>query len=141
MAAVAEKLSEALDGELLLSEWTKSGVLIRINDLLRRRVRTEVEEQQNVEATGDVIDTQSVRSTEAGGPARRFDGGKLVNGRKRNMLVDTLGLLMALRAGAQPHHRGGSRGQHLWRGIRLKKVWADKTFRGAKAWMKRSYPD
>ena len=53
----------------------KQGVLIRLNDLLHRQVRTEVEGQGHSEATAGVIDTQSVQSTEAGGPERGFDGG------------------------------------------------------------------
>lgn len=75
-------------------KWTKSGVLARINDILRRQVRTTVEGRAHAEATAEVIDTQSIKSTEAGGPERGFDGGKLVSGRKRNLLVDTLGLLI-----------------------------------------------
>jgi transposase len=43
--------------------------------------------------TAGIIDSQSVRTTESGGP-RGFDAGKKVNGRKRHILVDTLGLLL-----------------------------------------------
>ena len=42
------------------------------------------------------IDSQSVKTTEIGGPERGYDGGKRVKGRKRHILVDTLGLLIAV---------------------------------------------
>ncbi|HSX79821.1 MAG TPA: transposase, partial [Candidatus Saccharimonadia bacterium] len=42
------------------------------------------------------IDSQSVKTTEMGGPERGYDGGKKINGRKRHLLVDTLGLLLAV---------------------------------------------
>jgi transposase len=41
-----------------------------------------------------VIDNQSVKTTEAGGP-HGYDAGKKINGRKRHLLVDTMGLLLA----------------------------------------------
>src|SRR5207237_485862 len=42
------------------------------------------------------IDSQSVKTTEMGGPERGYDGGKKIKGRKRHLLVDTLGLLLAV---------------------------------------------
>jgi putative transposase len=45
--------------------------------------------------TAGIIDSQSVRTTESGGP-KGYDAGKKVNGRKRHVLVDTLGLLLVL---------------------------------------------
>jgi putative transposase len=41
------------------------------------------------------IDSQTVKATETGGP-HGFDGGKRLNGRKRHIIVDTLGLLLAV---------------------------------------------
>ena len=45
--------------------------------------------------TAGIIDSQSVRTTKAGGP-RGFDAGKKVSGRKRHLLTDTLGLPLRL---------------------------------------------
>jgi len=42
------------------------------------------------------IDTQSVKTTEVGVEERGYDGGKKINGRKRHLLVDTRGLLLAV---------------------------------------------
>ena len=42
--------------------------------------------------TAGIVDSQSVKTSESGGP-RGYDGGKKINGRKRHVLVDTLGLL------------------------------------------------
>jgi len=42
------------------------------------------------------IDSQSIKTTRLGGEARGIDGGKKINGRKRHIITDTMGLLLAV---------------------------------------------
>ena len=74
-------------------KWNEDGTLLEIHDCLRRAVR--VEQGRNPEPSAIVLDSQSVKTTEAGGE-RGFDGGKQVKGRKRQFIVDTQGNLLAV---------------------------------------------
>jgi transposase len=64
---------------------------------LHATLHMSAREQAGREASpsAGVVDSQSVRSSESGGP-KGFDAGKKVSGRKRHILVDTLGLLLVL---------------------------------------------
>jgi len=83
-----------------------------------------------------IIDSQSAKSAE-GGEQRGFDGGKKVSGRKRNLIVDTLGLLVLANvtsANVQDVHAGKQtfqglleRPEHL---PRLQTIFADGGYRG-----------
>jgi putative transposase len=74
-------------------EWRHNGTLELIHDSLRRKVRTA--EKPYSPRTSGSIDSQSVNTT-SGGEERGRDNAKNVNGRKRHIIVDSLGLIMAI---------------------------------------------
>lgn len=75
------------------SAWKKDGTWQKIMDTLRQRVR--VAAGREPEPQKAAIDSQTVKGSEAGGP-RGYDGGKKINGRKRHIIVDTMGLLLVV---------------------------------------------
>ena len=72
--------------------WRLDGTLRRAHDVLRALVRRRAGRTPAPSAA--IIDSQSAKSAGVGGPARGYDGGKRVKGRKRHILVDVMGLLL-----------------------------------------------
>jgi putative transposase len=114
--------------------WKRNGLWEQIHTHLREHLR-QVEGRQRQPSAG-ILDSQSVKSTECS-DERGYDAGKKVNGRKRHVLVDTMGLiLLAVVLPANIQDRDGARqllasffGQTARR--RVKHIWADGGYAGA----------
>ena len=112
-------------------KWNDDGTMLEIHDCLRRAVR--VLQGREPEPTAIVFDSQSVKTAEAGGE-RGFDGGKQVDGRKRQMVVDTEGNLLTVRIhAADIQDRDGVQDalvetQELCPNVSY--AWADQSYRG-----------
>jgi putative transposase len=85
--------------------WKTDGTLQVILDALRRRIRKEAGREEDPSAA--CIDTQTVKTHHQGADST-VDGGKKVKGRKRHIVVDTLGLLLAVAVTAGSLHDGRS---------------------------------
>ncbi|WHM41021.1 transposase [Streptomyces sp. BPTC-684] len=114
--------------------WRDHGLVKEFRNRLRGQVRGQL--GRAAEPSAAVIDSQSVKADAvAASDSRGFDGGELVNGRKRHVVVDTLGLLLAVvvtaadtgdRASAQVLLRHVADTHH-----RLELVWADGGYTGS----------
>ena len=128
------------------NEWSKSGVWERVNTVLVKQVRSQTPKPgkkkkcRKKRPTAGCVDSQSVKTVQVGGQQRGYDAGKSVKGRKRFILVDTMGLLLAVKVtAANVSEKAGAQLlltkvmatkslMRLCRRVRL--VWADGGYQG-----------
>lgn len=111
----------------------RDGTLDRVHDALRDQLRDA--DGRDLMASAAIVDAQSVKGADTVGRATRgYDGGKKVNGRKRHIIVDTLGLLLVvLVTAASVQDRDG--GARVLERLRFRMpsvavVWADGGYAG-----------
>lgn len=123
--------------------WSLDYTWAALNDGLRTCVRAD--EQRDAQPSAGILDSQSVKSDGHGGEVG-FDAGKKINGRKRHVLVDTLGLVLGvIVTPASCPERDGA--QHVLRRVlgwfpKLRKLWVDGGYTGDSfaEWVQQSWP-
>jgi len=113
-------------------QWRLDGTWEKLNHVIRRRLRAKL--GRNPEPSAGMVDAQSAKTTGVGGEHRGYDGGKKVNGRKRQVLVDTEGLVVKAKVHSAnvPDQDGIKLLLESTRGHipRLSHLWLDAGYRG-----------
>lgn len=125
-----------------LRDWEADGTWVRLNTILREQVRERA--GRKTDPSAGSIDSQSVKTAGASQEVG-FDGGKKVKGRKRTILVDTMGLLLGatVHSAGRSDHKGlillGVWFSSFWSCLQL--IWTDSTFGGKAftAWVKQTF--
>jgi putative transposase len=115
------------------NKWTDNRMLEKVNVELRQRFREK--KGRKPDPTGAIIDSQSVKGTPESFVDSGFDGGKLVKGRKRHIVVDTMGCLLVVWVHAANVFDGKAARQVITNLFLLlhtvKIIWADCGYSGA----------
>nr|WP_106977078.1 transposase [Streptomyces sp. NRRL S-920] len=114
-----------------LARWNQAGVVTFIRDQLRRHIRTD--KGRCPFPVMLIVDSQSVKAASTvGRDSRGYDAGKKINGRKRHLVVDTLGLPVMITVTAGDVRDEIIARDLLWR-LRLThpqitQIWADSAY-------------
>lgn len=120
-------------------DWNNDGTLDLIHDTLREELRQKTKKpdgtKRQAEPSAGIVDSQSLRGADTVGKDRRgFDAGKKVQGTKRHIVTDTLGLLLVVvvTAASVQDRDGGQLALELAHGWyrRLVHVFADGAYAG-----------
>ena len=115
------------------NKWTDNRTLEKANTALRQKLREK--KGRNPDPTAAIIDSQSVKGTPESYVESGFDGGKLVKGRKRHIVVDTIGCLIVVWVHAANVFDGKAARQVIANLFLLlhtvKIIWADSAYSGA----------
>lgn len=113
-------------------KFIKTGIWGKIQRFLREQVRMKHGRKKCPSMA--IIDSQSIKNSEWGLPDKGFDGNKKIKGRKRHIMVDTLGILLGIHVTEANVHDGVAAKAfiHRMKGKlpRLKKILADAGYQG-----------